>query len=77
MAPKDTAIAATITIAGMAIAIAITSVRANALGWRMQTYAGRASPSKIPVWIESHSAGSACKWAARTDPRDPDPDPGV
>lgn len=43
----------------------------------MQSHARRASPSKIPGWIESHAPGRVCKFAARTDPQDPDPDPGV
>lgn len=77
--PKDTAIAINIAIVIAAAAMAIASVRAIRLAGRlgMQLYAGRASPSKIPGWIESHAPSTACKLTARTDPHDPDPDPGV
>lgn len=60
-------------------------VRAMRLADRLGrlTYAGRASPSKIPGWIESHAIRQRMqsRLAAPTDPRDPgpdpDPDPGV
>lgn len=58
----------------------VRAMRLAGPGWAMQTYAGRASPSKIPGWIESHAIRQrmhAKLAAAPTDPRDPDPDPGV
>lgn len=33
----------------------VRAMRLAGPGWAMQTYAGRASPSKIPGWIESHA----------------------